>query len=217
MSAAFQKGVSVMQRSDGIADLVAICHRVYARGMVGGSGGNVSIRSGDRILITPTGIRLGDVEEGDVVALSAEGAAEGTGQPSKEWRMHLACYRRADVNAVIHVHSAYSVAAATLADLDLDCALPVYTPGYAVRVGRLPAVPYLRPGSAELAETVAEVIARRDSVLLANHGVLAAAGTLTAALNLIEEIEENAHLHFTLGGWGRPLTEAQQRDLVGKY
>lgn len=199
------------------ADLVDICHRVYARGLVGGSGGNVSIRSGDGILITPTGMRLGDITEADVVSLGLDGTPFGGGRPSKEWHMHLACYRRADVNAVMHVHSAYSVGVATLQDLDLTCAMPVYTPGYAVRIGRLPAVPYLRPGSVELAEAVAAVIAERHSVLLANHGVLVAANDLITALNLIEEIEENAHLHFTLGGWGRPLTEAQQRDLVGKY
>lgn len=200
-----------------VADLVEICRRVYDRGMVGGSGGNVSIRSRDGLLITPTGMRLGDVVADDLVALGPDGVPLDGGHPSKEWRMHLACYRRASVNAVMHVHSVYSVGVATLRDLDPACAMPVYTPGYAVRVGRLPAVPYLRPGSAELAEEVSAVIAGRNTVLLANHGVLAVGGDLTEAFNLIEEIEENAQLHFILGGWGRPLTEAQQRDLVGKY
>lgn len=206
-----------MTRSNDVTDLVALCRRVYDKGMVGGSGGNVSIRRGEGCLITPTGICLGDVTEADIVALGADGAVMGAGTPSKEWRMHLACYRRSEVNAVIHVHSAYSVGVACLHDLQSDCAMPVYTPGYAVRIGRLPSVSYLRPGSAELAEAVGQVISVRNTVLLANHGVLAAGETLTHALNLVEEIEENAHLHFTLGGWGTPLSEAQQRDLVGKY
>ena len=52
--------------------------------------------------------------------------------------------------------------------------MPAYTPGYAMRVGRIPVVPYYRPGSRELAEAVSGVICRRDSLLLANHGMVAA-------------------------------------------
>ena len=198
-------------------DIVELCRRAYDKGLVGGSGGNVSIRTEHGMLITPTGICLGDVASGDLVHVSADGTVLAGHTPSKEWRMHLLCYRREHVQAVVHVHSAFSVGIACLRDVEPDCAMPVYTPGYAVRVGRLPVIPYLRPGSEDLAEAVGRVIATRDSVLLANHGVLAAGTSPTQAFNLIEEIEENAHLHFILGGWGAPLSMAQQRDLAGRY
>ena len=121
------------------------------------------------------------------------------------------------MTAVIHVHSIYSVAISSLKQVDSACAIPVYTPGYAARVGRLPLVPYMRAGSLELADSIMATITQRNSVLLANHGVLAVGASADQAFNIVEEIEENAHLHFILNGAGKALTEEQQEDLVGKY
>jgi ribulose-5-phosphate 4-epimerase/fuculose-1-phosphate aldolase len=206
-----------MRKTSDIETFLDLCHRVYEKDLVRGAGGNVSVRSGDRIFISPTGRCLGVVDADDVVQLGLNGAVIGTGQPSKEWRMHLSCYEREDVRAVVHVHSAYAVGVACLADLDLVCSMPVYSPGYSVRVGKLPAVAYMRPGSIELAQAVAAVVARRNSVLLANHGVVAVGASADQAFDIAEEIEENARLHFLLDGRGRALDEQQQAALVGRY
>jgi ribulose-5-phosphate 4-epimerase/fuculose-1-phosphate aldolase len=206
-----------MRTSNDIESFLQLCHRVYEKDLVRGAGGNVSIRAGDRILISPTGRCLGVVDEGDVVQLALDGTVVGAGQPSKEWQMHLGCYRREDVRAVVHVHSAYAVGVACLKDLDRDCAMPVYSPGYAVRVGKLPAVSYMPPGSQELASSVAAAIAGRNSVLLVNHGVVAVGTSADQAFDIAEEIEENARLHFILDGRGRALDERQQAALVGRY
>ena len=171
----------------------------------------------DRIVITPTGESLGTLREEDLAAIDFDGSPLGAGKPSKEWRMHSSCYRRTDVNVVFHVHSIYSVAVSCLKQLDLDCAMPIYTPGYAVRVGRLPAVPYFPAGSAELAEKVSDVIATRDSVLLANHGVLAVGSSFDQAFNYLDEIESNARLHLILNGHGTALDEAQVAILRNLY
>jgi ribulose-5-phosphate 4-epimerase/fuculose-1-phosphate aldolase len=106
-----------------------------------------------------------------------------------------------------------------LACLPVDpfCAMPVYTPGYSARVGKLPMVPYFRPGSEELADWVWKFIAGRNSVLMASHGMLTVGKSTEQALNIAEEIEENAHLFFILDGRGAGLTEQQQVDLHGKY
>lgn len=207
----------VMRTSSDLETFLDLCHRVYEKDLVRGAGGNVSFRSGDRILMSPTGRCLGVLEEDDVVRLDLDGRIVGPGRPSKEWRMHLCCYMRADVGAVVHVHSAYAVGVACLKDLDGDCSMPVYSPGYAVRVGKLPAVPYMPPGSPELATAVAAVVGRRNSVLLANHGVVAVGTSAEQAFDIAEEIEENARLHFLLDGRGRPLDEQQQAALVGRY
>jgi 3-dehydro-4-phosphotetronate decarboxylase len=208
---------SVMRQTDDIAAFLDLCHRVYDKDLVRGAGGNVSIRSGDQILISPTGRCLGVVVADDVVRLDLGGAAAGAGRPSKEWQMHLACYRRGDVRAVVHVHSPYAVGIACLRDLDRVCSMPVYSPGYSVWVGRLPVVPYMSPGSHELADAVAAVIAGRNSVLLANHGVVAVGASAEQAFDIAEEIEENARLHFILDGRGRPLDEQEQAALTGRY
>ncbi|MDQ2080914.1 class II aldolase/adducin family protein [Xanthobacteraceae bacterium Astr-EGSB] len=206
-----------MRNTSDIETFLDLCHRVYEKDLVRGAGGNVSVRSGDRILISPTGRCLGVVDEDDVVQLGLDGTVIGAGRPSKEWRMHLSCYGREDVRAVVHVHSAYAVGVACLRQLDHDCSMPVYSPGYSVRVGKLPAVAYMRPGSSELAQAVATLIARRNSVLLANHGVVAVGASADQAFDIAEEIEENARLHFLLDGRGRPLDEQQQAALAGRY
>ncbi|WP_119308231.1 class II aldolase/adducin family protein [Cohaesibacter haloalkalitolerans] len=206
-----------MKSPNPLTRFIDLCHRIYARDFVPGSGGNASMRLGDRIVITPSGVSLGMLEEQDLVTIAMDGSVIGAGKPSKEWRMHMNCYERDDVNVVIHVHSPYSVAVACLTDLDHSCAMPVYTPGYSVRVGALPVVPYYRAGSTELANSIISIMADRNSLLLENHGVLTVGATIDQAFNLVEEIEENAHLHFTLNGRGKPLSRQQQDDLNGKY
>ncbi len=223
-----------MHNPEHIRILLQLCRRLYDKGLVGGSGGNVSLRSGDGILITPTGRNLGLLEEEDIVRLRLDGETvmpnmgpfdadigqkaylETAPRPSQERLMHCRCYRREDVGCVVHVHSVYAVALACL-PLDPLCAMPVYTPGYAVQVGRLPVAPYFRPGSQELAEYAGRIIDERNSVLLANHGVLTVGANAEQALNIAEEIEENAHIFCILNGKGTGLTEAQQAELLGRY
>lgn len=194
-----------------------LCHDLQRRGFVSGSGGNVSFRVGDRILITPSGRSLASLAEEDLLVLNGDGTWEGEGRPSKEWRMHLGCYVRGDVNVVIHVHSLYAVALSCLDVPDRGCAMALYTPGYALQVGRLPLLPYQVPGSAELAAEVGAVIRGRNSVLLANHGLLAVGSSVERALHVVEEIEENARLHFVLDGRGRSLDEEAIRILSARY
>lgn len=77
-------------------------------------------------------------------------------------------------------------------------------------------VPYYRPGSRELAEAVSDVICSRDSLLLANHGMVAAGKSPEAVLAAAEEIEENAHLTILLGDRGIPLMKNRQRRCFGQ-
>ena len=128
--------------------------------------------------------------------------------------MHLACYRaRPDVSALVHVHSSNAVAISCMKNADPACAIPVYTPGYSMRVGELPILPYMTPGSVELCDHVFPVIAKRNSVLLANHGPLAVGRSMEEALNIIEEIEDEAKLYLLLGDRGIAMTKAQQDAL----
>ncbi|MDR2604716.1 MAG: class II aldolase/adducin family protein [Desulfovibrio sp.] len=196
--------------------LLQLCGQVCAKGLVCGSGGNISIRCGGDILITPTGRNLGALSENDMVRMRPDGSVYGGCVPSRELHMHCRCYARADVACVVHVHSAYATALACL-PLDPLCAVPVYTPGYAMSVGKLPVLPYLRPGSEDLADMAGKVIAGRNSVLLAKHGVLTVGNNTEQALNIAEEIEENARIFFILAGRGSGLTEEEQAELPRGY
>ena len=196
-----------------IKRMIEVCRMLHDTGKVSGSGGNVSIRCEDGILITPTGVSLGEVTEENLVLLRRDGGFEGTYRPSKEARMHLGCYeRRPDVQALVHVHSLYAVALSCL--LRPGDRIPAFFPGYVMRVNDLPMIPYLKPGSPELARQVGDVIAARNSVLLCNHGVVTVGKDLSQALNIMEEIEENAQLYFILNGRGHALSDEEIREIT---
>lgn len=198
------------------SELVEYCRTIYSAGLVSSSGGNVSVRCKGTALITPTGRSLRNLKPEEIVEIDiASGRVIGQGKPSKEAAMHLAAYRsRDDVRAVVHVHSPYAVSLSCLKNLvDGEDAMPAYTPGYVARIGVLPVVPYLRPGSSELAEEVGRFLQSHDAVLLRNHGTLGVGRDLESALNIVEDIEANARIHITLGGTGRALCEDERRSL----
>ncbi|HET7027999.1 MAG TPA: class II aldolase/adducin family protein [Candidatus Limnocylindrales bacterium] len=182
--------------------LVDVGARLAARGLAHGASGNLSIRLDDgSLLITPTRARLGALDADRLARLGADGRPIGGDDPSKEWPLHVAIYRvRSHARAIVHLHSRHAVAVACLDDLAPDDALPTYTAYQAMRVGRLRLVPFVPPGDAALGDAVA--IAARDSrsLLLANHGLVAAGIDLEAASATAEEIEETCALHLLLGG-----------------
>jgi hypothetical protein len=84
-----------------------------------------------------------------------DGAVEGANKPSKEAHFHLAAYRaRPDAKAVVHLHSTYATAVSCLSDLDVEDAMPIFTPYYAMRLPKLPVVEYYPPGDPQLGPDV---------------------------------------------------------------
>lgn len=196
----------------------AICRlgqSLFARGLTFGSSGNISVRLADGWLMTPTNVRLGELDPAELSRLDDAGRHVGGAPPTKETFLHLGMYRRRPTaRAVVHLHSTWSVAVSTLADLDPEDVLPPLTAYYVMRIGRLPLVPYYRPGDPALGPAVEALADRHHAVLLANHGPVVAGGDLSAAANAIEELEETAKLYLLLRGQPvRPLTAAQVADL----
>jgi ribulose-5-phosphate 4-epimerase/fuculose-1-phosphate aldolase len=121
---------------------------------------------------------------------------------------------RPKANAVVHLHSTHSVAASILADVDPEDVLPPLTAYYVMRVGRLPLVPFFRPGDAKLAEAVRGFAGRHHALLLANHGPVVAGSSLAAAMDATEELEETAKLSLLLAGRRlRGLTPEQAEQM----
>ena len=132
-------------------------------------------------------------------------------KPSKEAFLHLAMYReRPSAKAIVHLHSTYSVALSCLADIDPADVLPPITAYAVMRVGKLPLVPYFRPGDLALAEAVAKLAKAHHAVLLANHGPVVAGKELDGAVYAAEELEETAKLHLLLRGCDVRLLTAEQ-------
>jgi 3-dehydro-4-phosphotetronate decarboxylase len=184
---------------------------LFARGLTFGSAGNISVRLDDGWLMTPTNVSLGRLDPARLARLDAAGKLVSGDPPTKEAFLHRAMYEeRPQADAVVHLHSTYSVAVSSLAELDADNVLPPITAYYVMRVGRLPLVPYHPPGDLSLANAVRRLAGKHHAVLLANHGPVVAGTSLDAAANAIEELEETAKLFLVLRGSRlRLLTDEQ--------
>jgi ribulose-5-phosphate 4-epimerase/fuculose-1-phosphate aldolase len=192
---------------------------IFERGLTAGSSGNISARLADGWLMTPTNVSLGRLDPARLSKLGHDGALLGGDKPTKESFLHRVMYEeRAATGAVIHLHSTHSVAVSCLADVDPADVLPPITAYYVMRVGRLPLVPYFRPGDMALAEAVRGFAGRHHAVLLANHGPVVAGSSLDAAANAIEELEETAKLYLLLHGRKtRFLTPAQVEEVRAAF
>jgi 3-dehydro-4-phosphotetronate decarboxylase len=182
-------------------EICALGASIFARGLTAGSSGNISVRIEDGWLMTPTNASLGRLDPARLSKLDDNGKLVAGDAPTKESFLHRVMYEeRAKTGAVIHLHSTHSVAISCLADIDPADVLPPITAYYVMRVGRLPLVPYFRPGDMALAEAVRGFAGKHHAVLLANHGPVVAGGSLDAAANAIEELEETAKLFLLLRG-----------------
>jgi ribulose-5-phosphate 4-epimerase/fuculose-1-phosphate aldolase len=196
----------------------AICRisaSIFDRGLTAGSSGNVSVKLEDGVLMTPTGASLGRLDPARLAKLAPDGRHVSGDPPTKEAFLHLAVYaERPSAGAVVHLHSPHAVAVSCLDGVDRTDVLPPITAYYAMRVGRLPLVPYYRPGDRALAEAVRGLAGRHHALLLANHGPVVAGSTLDAAVDAIEELETTARLYLLIGDRPvRTLTAAQAEEL----
>ena len=172
---------------------------IYERGLTSGSSGNISVRVEDGILVTPTNSCLGRLSPNRISKINWQGNLLSGDKPSKESFLHLAMYRsRPNDQAIVHLHSTYSVAVSCLSNLNRDDVLPPITAYYVMRVGRLPLVGYFPPGDQALAVEVERVASTSRAMLLANHGPVVSAGDLDSAVYAVEELEETARLHLLL-------------------
>lgn len=188
---------------------------LFERGLTPGSSGNISVRLPDGFLTTPTNSCLGFLDEGRLSKLDRTGAHVSGDKPTKELPLHLAFYEaRPEVEAVVHLHSTYATALSCLADTDPANALPPITPYVVMRVGRVPVLPYARPGAPEAAVLLRAHARDCTAVLLANHGPVVAAPTLDAAVFAMEELEETSKLILlTCGMPVRVLSSFQVSEL----
>jgi 3-dehydro-4-phosphotetronate decarboxylase len=181
--------------------IAALGASLFGRRLTFGRTGNISVRSDDGMTVTPTGTSLGALDPAALSTVGLDGVHRGGPPPSKEWYLHAAVYRaRPDAAAVVHLHSTYAVAVSCLSDVDAADALPRLTAYYALRVGRLPVLPYHRPGDPALGPVAEAAAADHHAFLLANHGSVAAGPGLAEAADVAEEIEETARLFLLLRG-----------------
>ena len=192
---------------------------LFERGFGVGTSGNLSARIEGGFLATPTNSCLGRLDPERLAKLD-EGGRHVTGDaPTKELPLHLAVYAvRPKDGAVVHLHSTCATAVSCLADADPANALPPLTAYQAMRFGRLPVVPYFRPGEPDPSSIIAAYAADSRALLLANHGSLVSEATLDAAVAVAEEVEETCKLFLMLrGSFVRTLTQDQLDELAAIF
>lgn len=192
---------------------------LFERGLTSGSGGNISARVDDGWLLTPTNSCLGRLDPARISKLDWEGRHVSGDPPSKEAFLHRSMYEeRKSAGAIVHLHSTHSVAVSCMDGLDSADCLPPLTPYYVMKIGRLPLIPYHRPGDPALGTAIRGLAGRHGAVMLANHGPVVSGRSLEAAVYAIEELEETAKLFLLLRGVPtRPLNQAQIAELAAAF
>jgi ribulose-5-phosphate 4-epimerase/fuculose-1-phosphate aldolase len=195
--------------------IVEIGQSLYRRGLSPGSSGNISVRLEDGWLLTPTNSCLGELDPASLSKLDWNGNLVSGDKPSKEYFLHLAMYqKRRQSGAIVHLHSSHAAAISCLDGLNPDSCIPPITPYFVMRVGKLPLIPYFRPGDKALAMEIAKHAAKHAAVLLANHGPVVSGNDLDSAMYAIEELEETSKLMLLLQGQKiRTLDSSQIQEL----
>lgn len=181
--------------------MIAACRAMNASGLNQGTSGNISLRDGDGILITPTSLGYDLMEPDDIVRLDALGKATGRRAPSSEWRFHHDILRnRPDVNAVVHAHPTYATALALHGR-----AIPAVHYMVAIAGGaEIRCAPYARFGTQALSDLVLVALEGRLACLMSHHGLIALGATLSQAMWIAAEIETLARMYLVSLQLGEP-------------
>jgi 3-dehydro-4-phosphotetronate decarboxylase len=184
---------------------------LYQRRYAHGSSGNISARLFDGFLISPTNSCLGELDPARISKVDLQGKHVSGDKPSKEAFLHLAMYQeRPSAAGIVHLHCTHCVAVSCMCHANTDDILPPITAYYVMRIGRLPLLPYFRPGDMSLADAVRVAARASHAMLLANHGPVVAGKSLEDAVYNAEELEETAKLFLMLqGSKTQFLTEEQ--------
>lgn len=204
-------------------EVVRYGNLLIERGLVTGTGGNISVRlpGNEGMLITPSGMPYAEITPEDIVVVDWEGnPVGGRRKPSIERLMHLAIYRhRADVGAVVHTHSPFCTAvAACRRDL-----VPVTDVMVAVFGGAVRTSAYARIGTPELARNVVEALGGGRAALIANHGAVAVGPDLPTAFDCCETLETCARIYVYARMAGEPVVlppevvREEKEDLDRRY
>ncbi|MGW6752189.1 class II aldolase/adducin family protein [Streptomyces sp. NPDC055006] len=183
-----------------VDEIVHTCRHLAAEGLLVGTGGNVSMRTGDSILITGTGVVLAEAVPDDIVRIDLAGQqVDGRVRASSESLLHARVYAGSDAVAVVHTHSPAATAVTLLAD-----ELPALHYQQLQLGGSTPVVDFHVFGTSALADAARAAITGRQAVLLAHHGAVAIGRSLTDAAKNASLLEWACGLYLRAAAAGAP-------------
>lgn len=197
--------------------IVKMGKKILNQGFTKGTGGNLSIYNPEEKLfaITPSGIPYEEIEPKMICVADVEGNLIEGKKPSSEFEMHRLVYKnRSDIRALIHAHTLYSTAVASLKDELPAVHYMIGVAGKNIRVA-----PYATYGSDELAENALKGMEDRNAVLLANHGILVGGKDLDFCLYALDEIEYVAQIYLLTSASGYPniIPDDEMERVIEKF
>lgn len=195
-----------------VEQLSLYANKLVQSSLVVGAGGNLSMRDGDYMYISPSGFDLQEIEDHQWVKVNiTTGDILSDLKPSSEILMHLECFRnRPDVQAVLHAHPSYSVGVSSTGN-DIPCMFP----DFPAMVKKIAYIDYVIPTTNVLAEEIMKVIDNTDVIVMRNHGVLTLGKTMKEAYFFMQLTEEAAKVYTISSIVGKPriLTADECSDL----
>lgn len=187
--------------------LVAFARRLAGDDLSDGMSGNLSVRAGDLVAITPSGVPYEDMGPADICLVPVGGAAvDRSGhRPSTETPLHLSVYRATGAEAIVHTHSPFAVAVSAVLD-----ELPAVHYAMADLGGPVRVAPYARFGTPELAGNAVAGLSGRTAVILRNHGAVTHGATLAQAYARARTLEWLARVYWHARALGAPAVLDEQ-------
>lgn len=202
--------------SDLPALVAEFARRSVTAGLNQGTSGNVSARSAEGFLITPSGRDMTGLDAVDVVPVALDGTAPEGMKPSSEWRFHRDIYAAfPEAAAIVHAHAPFAVALSCLRrDIPPFHYMVAMAGGMDIRCAR-----YATFGTQALSDAVVEAMKDRRACLMANHGLVAWGRGLAGALALALEVEALCGQYLRCLQAGEPvlLNEAEMAEVLEKF
>lgn len=195
-------------------EMVSICRRMNASGINQGTAGNISVRTGDSFLITPSSLAYDTMKPEDLVEMDFDGTYVGR-RPSSEWRFHRDILKnRTDINVVLHCHSLY---ATTLACHHKTIPSFHYMTGIAGGT-TIRCAEYATFGTQALSDHALVALKDRTACLLGQHGQISLGKTLESALWMAIEIETLSRMYVQALTLGEPpvLSDEEMERVIGQ-
>ena len=191
------------------------CILMNSTGLNQGTSGNVSIRHGEGLLISPTSRPYASLTPEDIVFIDGDGVPHGRWKPSTEWRFHRDILKtRTDANAVVHAHPTYS----TILSIH-GKEIPAIHYMLAVFGGpNIRVAPYAIYGSQKLSDFAIEALEDRQACILEHHGMISVGTSIQQAFWYATELETLARQYHGALLLGKPpeLTDQQIQDVIDK-
>jgi L-fuculose-phosphate aldolase len=197
------------------AAVVTYARRMVHDRLVVGTSGNVSIRVGDLVAVTPSGVDYDSMTADDIPVVDLEGnLVHGLLKPTTELPMHLTCYTEYGAVAVVHTHSAHATAVSLVRD-----EVPAVHYQLAMFGGSVRVAPYATYGTAELAANMSAALKGRTGCLLRNHGTMTHGATLGLAYDRARQLDWLCQVWLMARAAGDPVLLPQDEldRVVAKF